>query len=95
MATLSDDEVGAALEELDGWEREGDAISRQVKVDTFRDAIAFVVRLSYEAEAADHHPDIEINYNKVRLTLSTHSEGGITQKDVDLARAIDSLAPAS
>jgi 4a-hydroxytetrahydrobiopterin dehydratase len=92
MATLSDDDIRAGLEELQGWERDGGQITRQLQFDTFRDAVAFVVRLSYEAEAADHHPDIEVHYNKVRLTLSTHSEGGITSKDLDLARTIDGLA---
>lgn len=92
MATLSDDDVRAGLGELAGWAREGDRITRQLQFDTFRDAVAFVVRLSYEAETVNHHPDIEINYNKVGLALSTHSEGGITQKDLDLARTIDGLA---
>ena len=92
MAVLGDDEVGQALRDLEGWEREGDSIVRDLRFSAFPDAVAFVVRLSYEAEAADHHPDIDIRYNKVRVALSTHSEGGITVKDLDLARAIQSLA---
>lgn len=95
MAKLSDDEVRAGLDELEGWELAGGEITRELRFDTFRDAVAFVVRLSYEAETANHHPDIGIQYNKVRLALSTHSEGGITQKDLDLARAIGPLAPSS
>ena len=94
MATLSGDEIGATLESLPGWEHAGDAISREYRLDSFAGAIAFVVRLSYAAEAADHHPDLDIRYSKVRVTLSTHSEGGVTAKDVDLARVIEGFAPA-
>jgi 4a-hydroxytetrahydrobiopterin dehydratase len=89
---LQDDEVAAALAGLPGWERSGDALVRELRFDNFRDAVAFVVRLSYEAEAANHHPDIDVRYNRVRLTLSTHSEGGITAKDVSLAGAVQALA---
>ena len=56
--------------------------------------MAFVVRLSYEAEAANHHPDLDIRWNKVRVALSTHSEGGLTAKDLELAAAVEALAPA-
>ena len=99
MTTLNDDEITAGLAQLDGWEAVGGeadaggpAITRQYKVGTFPDAVALVVRASYEAEAANHHPDIDIRYNKVRFTLSTHSEGGVTQKDLNLAGAIHRLA---
>ena len=94
MATLSDQEIAAALESLPGWERAGDQIAKQFRFDGFPTAVAFVVRLSYEAEAADHHPDLDIRYNLVTVALSTHSEGGITSKDVGLARTIDGLAPS-
>ena len=93
MATLSDDEIHTALAGLSGWELVDGQITRQYRLAGFPEAIAFVVRLSYEAEAADHHPDLDIRYNTVRVTLSTHSEGGVTAKDLDLARAIDELAP--
>ena len=93
MATLSDDEIDTALAGLSGWELVDGQITRQYRLAGFPEAIAFVVRLSYEAEAADHHPDLDIRYNTVRVTLSTHSEGGVTAKDLDLARAIDELAP--
>ena len=92
MALLPEDEVGAALEGLPGWESDGGQIAKQYGFDGFPAAIAFVVRLSYAAEAADHHPDLDIRYNKVRVALSTHSEGGITRKDVDLAATIEALA---
>jgi 4a-hydroxytetrahydrobiopterin dehydratase len=94
MATLSDEEIRSALEGLLGWERVEDAITRQYHLEGFAGAIAFVVRLSYVAEAANHHPDLDIRYDKVRVTLSTHSEGGITAKDLALATAIERLAPA-
>lgn len=95
MATLSEDEIRTALDDLPGWELADGAISKQYRLGGFPGAVAFVVRLSYEAEAADHHPDLDIRYDKVRVTLSTHSEGGVTAKDVDLARAVEGLAPPS
>lgn len=90
MATLSNDEIRTALP---GWQAGDDQITREYRLDSFAGAIAFVVRLSYAAEAADHHPDLDIRYNKVRVTLSTHSEGGVTAKDVDLAGVIEGFAP--
>ena len=92
MATLSDDEIRSALAELPGWEPVDGAITKEYRLGGFPDAVAFVVRLSYDAEAADHHPDLDIRYAKVRVTLSTHSEGGVTSKDVALARVIEALA---
>jgi 4a-hydroxytetrahydrobiopterin dehydratase len=89
MATLSDFQIAEALSGLPGWERQDTTITREYRFAGFPDAIAFVVRLSYDAEAADHHPDLDVRYNRVRVTLSTHSEGGITAKDLDLARAAD------
>ncbi len=93
MATLSGEEIATALERLPGWESTGGRIAKQYRFDRFPDAVAFVVRISYEAEAADHHPDLDIRYNKLAVALSTHSEGGVTAKDVDLARTIEGLAP--
>jgi 4a-hydroxytetrahydrobiopterin dehydratase len=75
------------------WEREGDAIAREWKLADFAAAIAFVNRVAEAAEQANHHPDIHVHgWNKVRLELSTHSEGGITQADLDMAARIDALA---
>ena len=90
MATLADDEIrsGARRPTRLGARRRRRS-RREYRLDGFAGAIAFVVRLSYEAEAADHHPDLDIRYNRVRVTLSTHSEGGVTAKDLDLARAIE------
>ena len=93
MATLSDKEIRAALADLPGWELGDGEITREYRLDSFAGAIAFVVRLSYAAEAANHHPDLDIRYSKVSVTLSTHSEGGVTAKDLDLARIIEGFAP--
>ena len=94
MATLSDTEVKAALADLPGWELAGSDIVKEYKFADFVAAIAFVNQLAERAEAANHHPDIDIRWNKVRLALSTHSEGGLTSKDFDLAAEIESLAGA-
>ena len=92
MTTLSDDEISTALSELPGWlEGEGE-ITKEYRLGGFPDAVAFVVRLSYEAEAANHHPNLDLRYDKVRVALSTHSEGGVTAKDVDLARTVEEIA---
>jgi len=77
---------------LSGWTLDGDAIRKQYTFKNFLEAIAFVNRLAPKAEAADHHPDILINYKRVTLTYSTHSEGGLTGKDFDGAAEADRLA---
>jgi 4a-hydroxytetrahydrobiopterin dehydratase len=92
VSRLTDDEITQGLAALAGWERTGDEIAKEYRLGNFRDSVAFVVRLSYEAEAANHHPDLDIRWNKVRVVLSTHSEGGITAKDLDLAAAVEALA---
>ena len=92
MATLSRPEIEQRLKRLDGWKLEGDAIRKQFTFGGFPEAIAFVNRLAPEAEAADHHPDILINYKRVTLTYSTHSEGGLTEKDFVGAAAADRAA---
>lgn len=87
---LSTDEVADRLGRLDGWTRDGDAIRRQYTFDGFASAVAFVVRVGFDAEAADHHPDILLsNYRKVTLTFTTHSAGGLTAKDFAGADAAD------
>ncbi|HEX9368751.1 MAG TPA: 4a-hydroxytetrahydrobiopterin dehydratase [Vicinamibacterales bacterium] len=92
MAKLDDAAIRKAMDGANGWTLEGNAIRRQFTLASFPDAIAFVTRLAFDAEAADHHPDILINYKRVTLTYSTHSEGGLTQKDFDGARKADALA---
>jgi 4a-hydroxytetrahydrobiopterin dehydratase len=80
------------LKRLSGWTLDGDAIRKQYTFSSFPEAIAFVNRLAPEVEAADHHPDILVNYKRVTLTYSTHSEGGLTIKDFEGAAMADRLA---
>jgi 4a-hydroxytetrahydrobiopterin dehydratase len=89
MAKLTPESVQAKLQKLSGWSLKGEAIRKQYAWPSFPEAVKFVNRVADLAEEADHHPDILINYRRVTLTLSTHSEGGITQKDFDLAARID------
>ena len=91
MAKLDDAAIQKALAGVPEWRREGDTIRRQFTLGSFPDAIAFVARIAFDAEAADHHPDIVINYKRVTLTFSTHSEGGLTQKDFEGARKVDAV----
>ena len=92
MAKLSDIEIQAGLKQLAGWAREGNAIAKRFTFKAFQDGIRFVDRVAVAADAADHHPDIDIRYTTVTMKLSTHSAGGITRKDLELAAAIDGLA---
>jgi 4a-hydroxytetrahydrobiopterin dehydratase len=89
MARLTDAEIAAALERLPGWAREGSAIVRRYTFPAFAEGIRFVDRVAVLADAADHHPDIDIRWTTVTMALSTHSAGGITAKDVALAGRID------
>ena len=89
MAKLTTEAVQVALKKLPGWNLKDEAIAKQYTWPSFPDAIKFVNQVADLAEQADHHPDILINYRRVTLTLSTHSEGGITQKDFDLAAQIE------
>ena len=95
MAILSPEEVERQLKNLKDWALEGRAIRKQYTFANFPAAVAFVNRLVTECEAADHHPDIIINYRKVTLIYSTHSEGGLTQKDFDGAAMADRNATRS
>jgi 4a-hydroxytetrahydrobiopterin dehydratase len=90
MATLLDDErVNAALDELTGWQRNGDAIVRTVDLPSFPAAIEAVRQVAEIAEARNHHPDIDIRWRTVTFRCSTHSKGGITDLDIELAKEID------
>jgi 4a-hydroxytetrahydrobiopterin dehydratase len=91
VGVLSDEEVDAALPDLAGWERVDKALRRSVKFPGFLDGIDAVRRVADKAEAADHHPDIDIRWRTVTFELSTHSEGGITAKDLEMAREIDEI----
>ncbi len=89
MAKLSDQDVAAGLAKLKGWTRKGDAITRNFTFEKFAEGIRFVDRVAAEADKLDHHPDIDIRWTTVTMTLSTHSEGGLTRKDLELAAVID------
>ncbi|MDF2828565.1 MAG: pterin-4a-carbinolamine dehydratase [Mycobacterium sp.] len=91
MAVLTDDQVDAALADLDGWERADGALRRSVEFGAFLDGIDAVRRVGEHAEAKDHHPDIDIRWRTVTFALVTHSEGGITAKDVEMARDINGI----
>ena len=92
MAILSEQQVEQQLKTLQDWALEGRAIRKQYTFDDFPAAVGFVNRLVPDAQAADHHPDIVINYRRVTLLYSTHSEGGLTQKDFDGAAMADRKA---
>jgi 4a-hydroxytetrahydrobiopterin dehydratase len=92
MAKLTSSEIDQRMKRAAGWAREGDAIRKQFAFASFPDAIAFVNRVAVEAEKADHHPDILVNYKRVTLTWSTHDEGGLTEKDFAGAAMADRVA---
>jgi 4a-hydroxytetrahydrobiopterin dehydratase len=92
MARLSERELNAALAGLSGWSGAGGEIAKTYAFADFAGAMAFVTRVADLAEAAGHHPDIDIRYNRVRIGLTTHDEGGVTDKDVRLAGEIESVA---
>ncbi len=88
MALLTETRIRERLARLPGWERRGNEIRRTWSLADFESAMAFVDRVAAIAQAADHHPDIDIRYSKVTLALSTHDAGGLTARDFDLAEAI-------
>ena len=92
MALLSDEEIEDRLAEAEGWERDGDAIRQRFRFEDFKGSVDFVNLLTPEAEEMGHHPDLAISWNEVAVTISTHSEGGLTAYDFDLARRIDQVA---
>ena len=89
MTKLTDGELRLFLDDQGGWKHLGNAIHKDFTFPGFTGAIGFVNRVADLAEAAGHHPDIEIHYNRVVISLSTHDEGGVTEKDVELAVSID------
>jgi 4a-hydroxytetrahydrobiopterin dehydratase len=89
---LSDLEIRRALGALPGWSRKGEALSKTYTFARFADGIQFVSKVAEIADAMDHHPDIDVRYTNVTFGLSTHSAGGITQSDLDLAAKIESAA---
>ena len=91
MARLENEEIESRLEGLDGWSREGEAITKEFENGDFKGSVDFVNRLTPEAEEMNHHPDLEISWAKVKVTITTHSEGGLTAGDFELAGRIDAL----
>ena len=91
MATLAEAEITARLAALPGWAREGDEIVKTFDCGTFAAAIAFVVRIGFFAERADHHPDLDIRWKRVKVALTTHDAGGLTGNDFDLATRIEGI----
>lgn len=89
---LSSKEVAKRVAESPGWKVDGHAIRKLYTFKSFPDAIAFVSRLAFDAEAADHHPDMQISYRKVTVVWTTHSDGGLSTKDFDGARQSDMIA---
>jgi 4a-hydroxytetrahydrobiopterin dehydratase len=95
MARLDDSEIERRLSRLDGWERVGDAIAKTFGCDDFVGSVRFVDGLVEPAETMGHHPDVAISWDKVTVTISTHSEGGLTAADFELAAKVDGLSPTS
>ena len=89
MAKLEKAEIERRLSALAGWEFKDNAIRKQYRFKEFMDGIRFLNKVAEMAEAADHHPDVQINYTRVTFTCSTHSEGGVTEKDLKLAAQIE------
>ena len=89
---MTSDEARGLVQNLPGWELDGETLRRRFTFQGFADAVAFIVRLGFSAEAADHHPDILVQYKRVTLTFTTHSAGGLTSLDFEGARAATALA---
>lgn len=88
MALLTGNEIAEGLSSLEGWGQDGNQITKQFKFKNFVESMGFVTKVAILAERVDHHPDILIEYSRVTITLSTHSEGGLTEKDFSLASEI-------
>lgn len=92
MAVLTDEEIQQALTSLSGWQRNGIAIQRVFRFPDFKAAMQFVNKVAEKAEQANHHPDIDIRYNTITMALVSHDSGGVTQRDVRMAEAINKIA---
>ena len=92
MSKLSDEEIREALADLPGWSHENGELSKEFKLATFMDAIAFIDRIAERADEIDHHPDLYNHYNKVRVGLHTWADNAVTEKDLKLAHHIEQLA---
>ena len=91
MAILTDSEIQQALGSLKGWQRQGKAIQRVFEFPDFKAAMQFVNKIADAAEQANHHPDIDIRYNKVTTALISHDSGGVTQRDIKMAKRINEI----
>lgn len=91
MALLDTDQIAAFLRETEGWGQDGSAITKTYLFANFVEAMGFVTSMAILAEKAFHHPDIDIRWNKVTVALTTHDQGGLTEKDTALAKEIDAL----
>lgn len=91
MSLLSDDEIDSRLKDLDGWARDGDRIRRECSLADFVKAVEFTNRLVDPAEEANHHPDLEVSWGQVVISLMTHDEGGLTDKDFELAETYETI----
>lgn len=89
---LTKQDIETRLKEFPGWRYEDNSIRKDFKLKNFQEAMAFVVKIAFEAEKAQHHPDITIEYNRVKIVLTTHSEEGVTEKDFDSARKIQKFS---
>jgi 4a-hydroxytetrahydrobiopterin dehydratase len=92
---LNKESITGWLRERNGWRRDGSAIGKEFRFPTFRNAIVFVNRVAGLADELDHHPDIDIRYDRVHLRLSSHDAGGVTERDLALAQAIDHSTSAA
>ena len=88
---LNDEDIAARLARLDGWTREGKHIAKVFRFANYHETLAFVNASAWISHRADHHPDLEVGYNRCRVSFSTHSAGGLTEKDFDCAAKIDAL----
>lgn len=95
MALLSNEEIESKLAGLSGWDRKGEAIAKQFSCGDFVGSVKFVESLVGPAEEMGHHPDLEVSWDTVTVTISTHSEGGLTAADFELAARVDALSPTS
>ena len=92
MSLLSDEQIEESLDQIEGWKRDGDAIVKSFERGDFVGSVEFVKSIVEPAEEMGHHPDVAISWSTVEVTISTHSEGGLTANDFELAKQIDTLA---
>ena len=91
MGRLTEEQISEMLKTLPGWEREGEAIVKTFEFEWFTPAMGFVTKVALLAERYDHHPDIDIRYKTVRLLLTSHDAGGLTDRDIDLAKEFEAI----